>query len=222
VKSQLAPIIFITGTDGAGKSCLAEWLVEHLETNGINAKRVWSRFNNFISKPLLALTRISGHNYFKEVDGTLFGFHDFERLRGYRSLFAILQAIDVNIAAARDISRIRNRNGIIVCERGPWDTLVDVISDTGLNILPTSRLGKIFTAQVRSNSGVFLISRSVENILQTRPDLIHDHKLERKYHIYHEIAGTCGWEVIDNNNSLTDTKSYLLNYLFKCYGIKIL
>ena len=152
-------LISIVGVDGSGKTTLSGWLAEELAKCGRRPVVVWSRFRNYLSKPLLALTRLSGHNYYRTIEGVRFGFHDFERLVGYRELFALLQAIDVNIAAYARIHRIRGRSDVVICERGPWDTLVDVTVDTGLAWLPASPLGSVFSMLMRHDACVLWISR---------------------------------------------------------------
>lgn len=213
MSSDIPSLIFITGADGVGKSCIAQWLVERLLARGFKAGLVWSRFSNFLSKPLLALTRLSGHNFYKTVDGVLFGFHDFENLSAFRYLFALLQAIDVNIAAIRDIRSIRHRFDILVCERGPWDTLADVIADTGLDNLFEGVLSRLFTAQVRNKARVLLVKRSKHNIFQTRPELIHDYKLDRKLAIYNRLAEVNRWSIVDNNHSIETTHKEIAKLL---------
>ena len=211
---EIPSLIFITGTDGAGKTSIARWIVEYLEQHGLRTGLVWSRFNNYLSKPILALTRFSGHNYYKTIDGVLFGFHNFERLIGFRYLFAILQAIDVNIATLYNISRNISKFDILICERGPWDTLVDVISDTGLNNLPDSLLGRMFTCQIKkSRSIIFYINRTRDNIISTRPELIHDTKLVRRMAIYDKLAKTYGWFIVNNNGTLEETKRHISQIL---------
>jgi thymidylate kinase len=219
---EIPSLIFITGTDGAGKTSIARWIVEYLEQHGLRTGLVWSRFNNYLSKPILALTRFSGHNYYKTIDGVLFGFHNFERLKGFRYLFAILQAIDVNIATLYNISRNISKFDILICERGPWDTLVDVISDTGLNNLPDSLLGRMFTSQIKKSGSIILyINRTRDNIISTRPELIHDYKLNRKIAIYNHLAETTkGWFIIDNNHSLKHTQTTIAELIKDKTGIE--
>ncbi|MGD9241250.1 MAG: hypothetical protein PVG69_14555 [Desulfobacterales bacterium] len=213
MQSKVPPLIFVTGTDGAGKSCLSGWLVQCFKEQGLPTGLVWSRFNNFLSKPLLGLARLTHHNYYKKIDGVLFGFHDFEHLNGFRHLFVLLQAIDVNLAAFRDIRKARQSYEIIVCERGPWDTIVDVIADTGFYNLPDTLLGRAFTMQVRTGSLVVFINRSKDNILKSRPELIHDDKLQKKIDIYSRLAKTYGWFVVDNNKSLDAAKMQICQIL---------
>jgi len=158
---------------------------------------------------MLALARLTGHNYYRTIDGVLFGFHDFERLVGYREVFALLQAADVNIAAYWHIHRLRNKSDILICERGPWDTLVDVTSDTGLTWLPASWLGNAYSFLMRRDAQVLWVSRERESILHTRPELVHDHKLAPRIMAYGQLAALHGWDVIDNNGTLESTKQQI-------------
>lgn len=203
---RLPTLISIVGVDGSGKTTLANWLAGELAAQGCEPVLVWSRFRNYLSKPLLALTRLTGHNYYKTLDGVKFGFHDFERLVGYRELFAALQAIDVNIAAYARIHRQRMRSDMVICERGPWDTLVDVTADTGLSWLPTSPLGSLYSLLMRRDARVLWISRGRDSILRTRPELVHDHKLGPRMAVYARLAERHAWHVIDNNGTLDEAK----------------
>ena len=211
--SSLPSLIFVTGTDGAGKSFHAKWLVECLKKKGLKTELVWSRFNNFFSKPLLGLARVTGHNYYKTIDQVLFGFHNFEHLFGFRELFVAFQSVDVNVATFKNIKTAMRRSDVVVCERGPWDTLVDVVSDTGMDCVINNILGKLFTIQVRNNTRVLLIKRSKENILTSRPELLYDDKLERKIAIYDKLAKVYDWIVINNNGAPKEVRKQISDLL---------
>jgi len=210
---RIPTLISIVGVDGSGKSTLAGWLVEKLERDGRNPVLVWSRFRNYLSKPLLALTRLTGHNHYRTLDGIRFGFHDFERLAGYRELFAVMQAVDVNIAAYARIVRRRRAADVVVCERGPWDTLVDVVADTGLAWLPNSVLGSLYTRLIRRDACVLWIARDLDSILSTRPELKHDRKLACRIETYRKLAERHHWHIIDNNGSLEMTRQQIADVL---------
>lgn len=195
-------LIFITGTDGSGKTHLAKKLKESIADRGYRTEVVWSRFQNFLSKPFLAVTRLSGHNYYRMVDGIRFGFHDFESLGRLRWLFAILQAIDVNIGAYLKITRKRRQVDVLICERGPWDTLSDVMVDTGLRISPQSLLGRVFLLQAKKTGPVVLIRRPLAGVISSRPELRHDYKLKAKVDIYNYLASQENWTIIENDGSL--------------------
>ena len=74
-------MVALVGVDGSGKTCIAAGLARRLALAGIPHRQVWSRFRNYLSKPLLALARITGHNRKEVVDGTRVGYHDFAGAR---------------------------------------------------------------------------------------------------------------------------------------------
>lgn len=211
----MKPIICITGTDGAGKTSITEALVARFANQGIQTEKVWSRFNNYFSLPILAMTRLSGHNYYETIGGQSFGFHDFEKLGPLRTVFALTQMIDVNIASYFKITRKRQPEKLLICERGPWDTLVDVIADTDLSELSQNQIGRMIVKQVHGCSRTFLISRDLERILPLRPDLSGDTKLEKRHKLYLELAEKYGWIVIDNNHQLKDAIETIYQELSK-------
>ena len=210
---SLPTLISIVGVDGCGKTTLSKWLVEELAAQGRRPELVWSRFMNYLSKPMLAATRLTGHNYYEVIDGVRFGYHNFERLPIYRELFALLQSVDVNIAAYLRIYRLRKKADIVICERGPWDTLVDVTADTGMQWLPASLLGGIYTRLVRRDARVLWVSRSADNILGVRKELMHDPKLTKRIDIYKGMADRHGWDVVDNDGSLEHSKKQIRSIL---------
>ena len=71
-------LIAVCGVDGSGKTALIEALAGRLKADGIPHRRVWSRFRNYLSKPLLALTRLTGHNRKERSQGVT---HRLSRLR---------------------------------------------------------------------------------------------------------------------------------------------
>ncbi len=211
---RLPSLISIVGVDGSGKTTLTNWLAEELVSRNIKPQLVWSRFRNYLSKPMLAMTRVSGHNRYKTIDGVRFGFHDFDKLVCYREVFALLQAIDVNIGAYKHIHSKRQQADLLICERCPWDTLVDVATDTGLYTLYSSWLGKQYVRSMKGdNTCVIWLSRSLDKILETRAELKHDNKLPARIDGYRELSKLNSWKVIDNNGSLESTKKQILQAL---------
>lgn len=194
-------ILFFVGADGCGKSTLARFAVEELNRRGARAALVWSRFNNYLSKPLLALARLTGHNYYETHDGVRFGYHDFDRAVLYQFPFILAQVLDVNVATAFRLARIKRCANTLVFERGPWDTLADLILDTGCGRLAGNYIARLITSRVRGAT-VLWIRRSHESILRSRPELRHDRTLCRKIAIYELLAGQYSWRIIDNDRPL--------------------
>lgn len=157
--------------------------------------------------------RITGHSYYHTIDGIRFGYHDFHLLGPLRKFFAVLQAVDVNIASYLRLIRMKNRYDLLICERGPWDTLVDVMSDTGLKDLGESFVGRLYTRFIERGSKTLLIRRDREHILKTRPELVNDTKLATKIDLYEMLSRIHSWSVIENNGSISDSKKQISDVL---------
>lgn len=213
MKNNIPDLICITGVDGSGKTSLTNWLIEYLSDREYKVESVWSRFNNYLSKPLLALTRVTGHNHRSKIDGVKYGFHDFKKLYVYREVFALLQGIDTNIAAYFKITKKKSTVDCLVCERSPWDTLVDVIVDTGLNSFIYKWMSNLYLKQVRGKSLVLFIDRDYEKIVECRSELLHDYKMEEKIACYRDMAEKEKWMVINNDSSLDNTKKKIIEIL---------
>lgn len=207
-------IIAVTGVDGSGKTTLTDWLKEELRARGHAPGFVWSRFNNYLSLPFLAATRLSEHNVYRMHAGVRMGFHDFEGLSlPLRYLFIALQAVDVNIATRLKIYRPTCHVPVTICERGPWDTLVDVIADTDLDTLIGPFMYKLYCGQVAGYTDMVLVDRDADLIEASRSELRFDIKLRTRQSLYRRLAETGGWKVLSNNGDLNDTKRELSAWL---------
>lgn len=205
-------IICIVGSDGSGKTTLAKWLVGEIEKRGKKTALVWMRFNNYFSKGLLAFARMFGYSYFKEVNGTKMGYHDFENVWWLRWPFAFLQMVDVNIASWLKFRSLKNVD-VAVFERSAWDTLSDVMADTGINELEKCWIGRKIVRAFQGKSEVLWINRSLDLIRGSRKELEADYKLDRKIENYARMSKFFNWTEIRNNGLLEETKQRLSDWL---------
>ncbi|MBW1804386.1 MAG: hypothetical protein JRJ85_27090 [Deltaproteobacteria bacterium] len=194
---KLPRIIFFVGVDGAGKTLYANMLLKELKKNGVDAVHAWSRYNNFLSKPLLMLTRLSGHNYKEYHKGIEFGYHEFGSSRAISYLFIVSQMIDVNLATFFKLWSRLKENRVLVCDRGPYDTIVDVMLDTHERYF-TDNYRRLYLASLPARHIVFYIYRPLKEIYQNRPELTYDRSLRKKERIYQYLYQDFGWKKIDN------------------------
>ena len=208
-------IVFLSGVDGCGKTTLTHKVIEILNSKGIPAVHVWSRFNNYLSKPLLAFARVLGLNYYEVRNGVKTGYHDFEKCKVISCLFISLQLIDVWIASIiRFWIPIIKHHRVIVSDRGPYDTLIDVALDTGMVNLPNSLFGRLFCWSIPFPHKTFLLVRDKNRIELSRPDVKYDRKFEKRMNLYVRNESTLAFQRVSNNNSIDHSISQILNTLF--------
>jgi len=211
---ELPKIIFVTGVDGSGKSFFTEKLVSELEKRHIPVVHLWSRFNNITSKPLLGLCRLIGLNYYENHNGVTIGYHDFEKSKIVSWLFILFQIIDVWLVT---LFRIRPKligKRILVCDRGAYDTLIDVMVDTKNINLYKSSLGKAFLKFLPVRHKVFFIVREPQKIFEGRPDVKLDKNFRMRYEMYQACSKEFKWTAIQNNGTSEETLNSILSQLF--------
>lgn len=210
---KLPDLIFLTGVDGSGKSFIAEKLIEELKTRGMPIRHLWSRFNNIISKPLLAFCWLIGLNYYETKSGTRIGYHDFGKSKIISWCFIICQLIDIWIVTILKIWPQTLKRMIIVCDRGAYDTLIDVMVDTKNHSLGCSKIGEAFLFLLPKHHKVFFLQRDPAMIFRSRPDVGVDRNFELRCELYRSCAQSFGWMIVDNNNSPDETLDQILSEL---------
>lgn len=201
--NRLPSIIFITGPDGVGKTTLADLLADELRERGVVVNRGWARYHNYLSKPLLLLAKIMGLNYREKHGESVVGYHDFHRCFPLAWAFVFLQSIDANISTRSKIIPKVRANEVLICDRGPYDTVFDVMLDTGFHELGMSFWTKIFTWAIRSREHVVLaVERDLEAALASpKEELRFDRKLPIKYELYRKYARYFSWAVVQNDGT---------------------
>lgn len=202
-------IICLVGSDGAGKTTLSRYVAEQLVKRNYKVALLWSRSINITSKVLLAFSRWLGHSGFEWHDGIKFGYHNFEKVFWLRWPYIVLQTIDANIACRYKLWRNRGAD-VIIFERSPWDTLSDVILDTGCISASQKWIGRWLVSSVSTPScKVLWVNRDLKLVLETRKELRHDRVLEKQIIGYARIAQQFGWDELENNETLENVKARL-------------
>lgn len=190
----------LVGVDGSGKTFLLDRLSAGLVEAGIDHRHVWSRFRNYLSKPLLGLARLTGHNVKVRVGDVRIGYHEFGRSRPLAWLFLALQVLD-NAVDILVRYRLRPGAGPILGDRCVLDTLVDLAVDTGMDDLVVERLGPPLAALLPRPRLVVLVSRSPRLVGRDRPDALLDRDFARRRALYRRLAARFALPVVENDGT---------------------
>lgn len=204
--------VAFAGVDGSGKTHLLHALQERLDAAGVPHRHVWSRFRNYLSKPFLALARLTGHNRKEDFGGVRIGYHDFAGRPWLAWPFLVLQTLDSVLDIWWRYRRPPDRR-LILGDRCIYDTLVDLAVDTGLDEVVFGRLGRWLVGLLPEPRLVVVLSRDVARIRVSRPDALLDRCFARRRALYQRLAREFGLSILDNNGppaAVLDALSRLL------------
>lgn len=188
-------LLALLGVDGSGKSFLIERLGRRLDEQDVPHRHLWSRYRNYLSKPLLALARLTGHNRKERHGAVRVGYHDFAGRPWLTWPFLLLQLLDLRL----DLAWRYRGHRLILADRCAYDTLVDLAVDTGLDDLVMGRLGRwILRRLPRPHLAVVLV-RPVAAIAADRPDALLDRHFARRRALYERLARELGLPVLVND-----------------------
>lgn len=191
-------MVALTGTDGAGKTYLLQGLQRRMDAAGIPHRHVWTRFRNYLSKPLLAATRLSGHNRKEDFGGGSIGYHEFAGRSWLAWPFLCLQVLDNLFDIWWRYHRSADRR-VVVADRCIYDTLVDLAIDTGLDDVVFGPLGHRLVDLLPAPRLVAVLNRPVAAMRNHRPDVLLDRNFARRRALYQRLAHEFGLPVLEND-----------------------
>jgi len=193
-------LICICGADGSGKTTILDHLRLELDAINLEYRYRWSRFRNYLSKPLLFILRLTGHNKKEVVQGVKVGYHEFQRSNIIAFSFLFLQWID----NAFDIwLRYRFlRTSVIVGDRCVIDTLVDLAIDTGKEDFVFGAYGRSLIAMLPKPFKIFVIERDQLHIKRDRPDALFDRNHSDRQRLYRRLARDFDFQFLENNGEM--------------------
>ena len=185
---------------GVGKTFLVSELGRRLDQSGMPNRHVWSRFRNYLSKPLLALARLTGHNRKEDIAGIRSGYHDFAGRPWLAWPFLCLQAVDLVLDGWWRYHRGYDRR-LILADRCVYDTLVDLAVDTGLDDFVFGRFGRWLVRWLPAPHLAVVVNRPVAAIRADRPDVLLDHTFARRRALYRRLADEFRLPVLENDGA---------------------
>jgi thymidylate kinase len=197
-----ARFIYITGSDGTGKTTQARRLYHALETAGIPAEHLWLRFPFFFSLPLLAYARLRRLSYYETKGDVRQGYWEFYRSTLLRALFPWTMYLDAFLAAQRRIKQPLKRGKVIVCERFVLDMLVDLSIALQDPDFHRKTPGRYFVELLPQDAQVFILELEIETLRSRRADLALDHMLQDRLEGFKRLAKDLNLRVLCGSQSI--------------------
>ena len=174
-------VVYVSGMDGSGKSTVASMLEHELRARGVPVVRIWFRFPFLLTLPLLLIARLTGLTRVVRCRGRSLSIHFF---RAIALPFTLLFIIDLTI---HYLLRIRLRTLlpiVLVVDRGPLDSLMDLAADTERD--PGEVILGNYLAKLQSRGLTVLTTASFPVLTKRRADNVCDPKAGTRFMLYSE------------------------------------
>ncbi len=211
--------IIFSGIDGSGKSTYARIFECRLKSNGMSVKYVYMRGldRTFLSLPFLALCRLLKITKVHKLEsGIRVSEYPFYSYKPLRLLWPLLQLVDSMIYILLLIRLPQLFYDVIIFDRSPIDTLVDIIADTRLPI-GVGVLQKLFLSLLPRNSIVIILDVNEEIALIRKKDILRKSYLSVRRRIYNKLADFYGWHVISTNGSFKTPINSIKNVILRTW-----
>jgi thymidylate kinase len=198
--------IYFTGVDGCGKSTVIDELIKEYGRKGISARRVWLRFNYFLTRPVLLFCRLTGLTRREKKGDKIFSIHDFYKSAAIATLVQYLHFIDTALAYLfRVWIPLKFSDDVILCDKFVYDILADFMVESRDMHLLDKAITRLFLALIPENAPVIFFGVDREEIIKRKPEvLVDDEDYDLKYRVYQEIMNRFHPLVI-RNDVLEDT-----------------
>jgi thymidylate kinase len=189
-------LVYLAGNDGTGKTTQAQLLLADLAADGQTARYLWLRFPQYLSLPVLILSRAMRITRYRTVDGRRIGSWEFHRAPWLAHLLLWTQVVDAWIARARQIRPILARSEAVVLDRFVYDIVVDIATAARDPQLLRSRPARLLCRLVQPVD-VVILDAPAAVIRERRPDVAVDEDLAVRADLYRALGQQLGVRRVD-------------------------
>ncbi len=193
-------LIVFSGMDGTGKSTHARALVDELRLRGIRTVYRRLRFPFVSSVLLLLYARLRRWSYEIRASNSTIRVHDFAQSPLLRTLYPLTAHLDLLLATWFLIRLPMALGWMVVCDRFVTDSLIDVASSCGRDIVPGSVLARLNQALLPRGTMTFLLTASVETVAERRAESSFDPTFLWRWEQYQRAAAENSVLVVDSED----------------------
>ncbi len=103
----------------------------------------------------------------------------------------------------------------VVSDRFVYDTLVDIMIDTGDYKIYKKLIGRLFLSLEPKNARIILLDLDESLIKERRPEMVYDTSLSKRRELYHEIAREFKIPIIYNNREIDEVQEEIYSVLME-------
>ncbi|MEM3386086.1 MAG: glycosyltransferase [Nitrososphaerales archaeon] len=213
LRNNIPSLIFIIGPDGVGKTTQAKILVKVLRNNGIPAEYVWMRWNHKLSLMILALARLLFLTRIERLGNRKrLAYHYFNRIKPVALIYSYTVVFDTLFSVFTKIYLRLWRGKYVICDRSPYDTLVDLMVSTRNPNLLHSFVGKLLL-RVANKAAIVMLTARPQVLKTRRIDVYYDKDLELKVRFYDELSKILRPNVVNAEGDVVSVHSTIVGIL---------
>ncbi|KPL79812.1 nucleoside/nucleotide kinase family protein [Herpetosiphon geysericola] len=195
-------MIYITGSDGAGKTTQVRQVIDQLTAQGLPVAHRWLRFPFRLSTLFLVYARLRGLSWYESHPHGQHGYWDFRSSWIMKHLFPILLWLDALSVAIQSLYWPIATGKVIVCERFVVDMLADLMVATQDFDLLNRWYARWYIRLIPAGAVILLLDGDPTCIRQRRKDLVYDRVLPERIRAFQIIATHFGWPLIAGDQSI--------------------
>jgi len=208
----MTDVYIISGPDAAGKTTQIERLESHLEKQGETVRTAWLRHKHYLSIVPLLLSRAFGTTVSERKGGYTYQYHRFSRCPYLGHLYTACLFIDLTLAFLLFVHLPSQRGRVVICDRGPLDTLTDLRFKTGKDYRGT-RMERMFLGLPPAESTTVVFSTSVAELKRRRERLRFERDFEERVGWFRTESDRLGIPLIVTSKSTEEVFRSLLTYI---------
>lgn len=211
----MSEVYIISGPDASGKSTQIERLRCYFEEQGEEVNTVWLRHKHLISLVPLLISRILGCTIDEEISGYSYQYHRFSDHPYLGFLYTVCLLFDLSIAYLLFVYIPTARGKVVICDRGPLDTLIDLRFKLDVDYRRT-RLDRVFRSLPPRGSKNVILCTEAEELKNRRNRLRFERDFDERVECYNSEADRIGIHLIDTNTDQEAVFDELVSSLHIC------
>lgn len=193
---RTSQVIYLAGADGSGKTTQARHLVDLLTRRGRRVTYVWLRYPQYVSLPVLLISRLLRITRYSLVDGRRTGRWEFHRAPWLAYLLLAAQVIDARLARHVRIEPHLREGSTVILDQFVFDIAVDIAVALRRPEMLTSHLCRLLYGALPPAT-TMVLDAPPAILRERRPSPESDEVLALRVELYQTVASIANLTIVD-------------------------